>query len=857
MAPAYNTPRPSTPLGRGTPCSGVLVNARWVCACGASKLKPMVLTPALLLLPLAAPPQDSLAEHALFSRLTLEEIPCHRSVRLLVQAPVRADAEHTASVTELYGPWIEAAASAIDNEYGIPNRLESQAKEPLDIVILGSIPSYKNAQRYVPHPTDDYERVVLVEPPGILTTRWDRTLKRAPGHELRTPLLRLATRELLKAYQAVETPLEPWLLGGIPAFIVHHGPDATPESLAHPAPWAAALERLRALVEDEERREQFLIPLAELIDCPGPKEAAELGMKHARLADIKLGHHPYDLPGTEIFTEQAALWIHFFHQGRGGRYQEAFRNYVAKALHANGGSEPLMLTLGLGEPEELETPFLAHMDMLLGGNVIALPEIVLAPRAKVHHAGILPEKVDVDGLRISALARAVDGDLEGAIMELEKASLESTDPSLRRGLLEEQARLMQAQDMRRKFVASLLGSSRKLRLTRGEESVSVVLAGFSDDILYFKPGRTDLEQLPIGQLVPGDVVRSMGNRAADHGPGWVAVYLALLDQDERWDRKFDREAEGAAALERALEEGLVERIQAAHLQAHLRTLATTPEPTAPFEAEALLVLCRQATEMDHSGALAADLWKSARPALAQVAGSCWAFLFDRAGAEGLVTVPITPLKDDRIRLTYDFNQPAEVEDFMSAGDYLLDRSQKLFTLESQVSTLAVAGGEWRGRGHAAFRHPLVLLPPLRVRYEVVYGRPRPGKGLESTVFVGICDDGAGNYVGAWDLFDLEAIDIPSRQIELDYEEGERSLKSATPYSIELRHDGKHAELWVDGKPKKKVAADARTSGALIVLVHSQVTVAIRRLEIEGKLDPEAMGAARDLWVAGQVQGMGL
>ena len=54
-----------------------------------------------------------------------------------------------------------------------------------------------------------------------------------------------------------------------------------------------------------------------------------------------------------------------------------------------------------------------------------------------------------------------------------------------------------------------------------------------------------------------------------------------------------------------------------------------------------------------------------------------------------------------------------------------------------------------------------------------------------------------------------------------------------------------------------MAADARTSGALIVLVHSQVTVAIRRLEIEGKLDPEAMGAARDLWVAGQVQGMGL
>ncbi|HIF39524.1 MAG TPA: hypothetical protein EYQ74_00320 [Planctomycetes bacterium] len=817
----------------------------------------MVLASALLLLPLAAPPQDSLAEHALFSRLTLEEIPCHRSVRLLVQAPVRADAEHTASVTELYGPWIEAAANAIDNEYGIPNLQESQAKEPLNVVILGSKPSYKNAQRYVPHPTDDYEKAVFVEPPGIVTTHWDRSLRRAPAHELRIPTLRLATRELLKAYQAVETPLEPWLLAGIPAFIVHHGPDATPESLAHPAPWEAALERLRALVANDEHRERFLIPLAELIDCPGPKEAAELGLKHARLADIELPYHPYDLPGSEIFTEQAALWVHFFHQGHAGRHRENFRNYVAKALHANGGSEPMMLTLGLGKLEELDTPFLAHMNMLLGGNLIALPEIELAPRAEVHHAGILPETWSLDGLRIAALARAINGDLEGAIMELEKASLESTDPPLRRGLLEEQARLMQAQNMRRKFIASLLDSSRKLRLTRGEESVSVALERFSDDVLYFKPGRTDLEQLPIGQLAPGDVVRSMGNRAGEHGPGWVAAYLALLNQDERWDRKFDREADGAAELEQALKEGLGQRIQAAHLHAHLHTLASTPAPTAPFEAEALLALCREATELDRSNPLTADLWESARPALAQVARSCWSFLFDSAGAEGLVAVPITPLEGGQVRLTYDFNEPEEVGDFVPAGDYLLDRSQELFKLESQTSTLAVAGGEWRGRGHAVFRHALVLQPPLRVRYELVYGRPRPGKGLESTVFVGICDDGEGNYVGAWDLFDLEAIDIPSRRIETDYEEGERTLKSAKPYAIELRHDGNHAELWVDGEAKKKVAADARTSGALIFLVHSEVTVSIRRLEIEGTLDPEAMESARELWVAGQVRGMGL
>ena len=817
----------------------------------------MVLVPALLLLPLASPPQDSLAEHALFSRLTLEEVPCHGSVRLLLQAPRRADPEHTASVTELYGPWIEAAASAIENEYGIPNRLQSQAKEPLDVVVLGSSPSYKNAQRYVPHPTDDYEKAVFVEPPGIVTTRWDRSLKRAPAHELRIPTLRLATRELLKAYQAVDTPLEPWLLAGIPAFIANHGPDATPQDLAHPAPWAAALDRLRALVDNEERREKFLIPLAELIDCPGPKEAAELGRKHAQLADVKIGYHPYDLPGSGIFTEQAALWIHFFHQGRAGRYQEPFRHYVAKALHASGGSEGLILTLGLNQLDELETPFLAHMDMLMGGNMIALPEIELAPRAKIHHEGIIPERIGLDALRIAALALAVDGDLEGAIMELEKAALESTDPALRKGLLEEQMRLMQAQDMRRKFIASLLESSQKLRLTRGEESVSVVLADVSDDTLHFKPSRTDIKQLPIGQLVPGDVVRSMGNRAGDYGPGWVAAYLALLDQDERWDRKFDREAEGAAELEQAIEEGLTERIQAAHLQAHLHTLASTAAPTAPFEAEALLVLCREATEMDRSSPLAAGLWDSAQPALAEVAGSCWAFLFDRAGAEGLVTVPIRPLDDGLIRMTYDFNEPSEIDDFAPAGDYLLERSQDLFRLDSPASTLAVAGGEWRGRGHAAFRHPLVLQPPLRVRYELVYGRARPGKGLNSTIFVGICDDGKGNYVGAWDLFDLEAIDIPSGQIEMDYEKGERPLKPAKAYSVELRHDGTHAELWVDGKSKKKVAADARTSGALILVVHSEVTVAIRRLEIEGKLDPEAMGSARELWVAGQVRGMGL
>jgi hypothetical protein len=816
----------------------------------------MLLAPALLCLPLANPSQDTLEEHALFSRLTLEQVPCHRAIRLLVQAPRREDAEHMASVTELYAPWLAAAASAIDNEYGIPNRLESQAKLPLDVVVLGSIPSYKNAQRYVPHPTDDHEWAAFVEPPGIVTTRWDRSLRRVPGWELRVPILRLATRELLRAYQAVEAPLEPWLLAGIPAFIVNHGPDATPADLAHPAPWAAALERLRSVLDSEERRQAFLIPLSELIDCPGPEQAAELGQKHARLADLKLQHHPYDLPGSEVFAEQASLWIHFFHQGRAGRYQETFRQYVAKALYGNGGSEGLALTLGVDSLDELDTPFLVHMNLLLGGNLIALPEIELAARAKIHHAGIVPEGLGRDGLRVAALARAVGGDLEGAIMELEKASMESTDAALRSSLLNEQFRLVQAQNLRRKFIVSLLGSTRKLRLTRGEETVSVVLADLVDDVLYFKPHRTDLEQLPMGQVLPGDVVRSMGSRAAQYGPGWVTPYLALLDRDERWDRKFDREADGAAALEQALQEGLAERIQAAHLHAHLRILACTPAPTAPFEAQALLALCREATGLERSGALAENLWQSARPALAQLAGSCWSFLFERAGAEGLVSVPIQPLGDGRIRLTYDFNDAGEIADFVPAGDYLLERSRDLFTLQSPQSTMAVAGGEWRGRGHAVFRHPLVLQPPLRVRYELVYGRPRPGKGRESTVLVGICDDGAGSYVGAWDLFDLEAIDIPSRRIETDYEQGPRSLKSAQAYSIELRHDGKHAELLVDGESKARVAADARTSGALILLVHSEVTVAIRRLELEGRLDPGAMDTARELWVAGQVRGMG-
>jgi len=817
----------------------------------------MLLAPALLLLPVHHAFQDSLEKHALFGRLTLEEVACHKAIRFLVEPPKRPDADHKTSVVELYVPWVAAAAAAVENEYGIPNRLESQAAGALDVVVVGSIPTYKNAQRYDPRPTDEFERAILVDPPRVVTTRWDRSLLRAPAHELRAPVLRLVVRELLEDYRPEDTPLEPWLRSGIPEYIANHGPAATPADLAHPAPWAAALERMRQVVNDQERMQRFLIPLQELIDCAGPEEAAKLGQKHARLAGIKLGHHPYDLPGSHVFAEQSALWIHFLHQGRAGRYQETFRNYVAKALHANGGSERLARTLGVDSLDELNTTFLAHMDMLLGGGLIALPEIKLEPRATVHHAGILPTSKDLDGLRIAALARAIAGDLEAAVMELEKASLESTDAAVRESLLEEQDRLVQAQDLRRKFVASLMGSSRKLRLTRAGESVSVELKGLVDDVLYFKPGRSDLEQLPIAEVMPADVVRSMGSKSIDYGPAWVTSYLALLGNDPRWDRKLDREDAAGAALDRAVKAGLAERIQAARLHAQLLTLATTPKPSAPFEAEALLALCTQADGLDRTSELAEALWQSARPGLRNLAAGCWTFLFDSNGTEGLVSVPIKKLGDGRIRLNYEFNDPAETTDFVSADTYLAQRSRDLFDLENPESSMAVAGGEWRGRGHAVFRHPLVLQTPMRVHYEVVYGRPRPGKGLESTVLVGICDDGQENYVGAWDLFDLESIDIPSRQIEKDYEQGDRPLKSAKTYAIELRHDGQFAELLVDGESQARVKADKRTSGTFVLLVHSQITVAIRRLEIEGKLAGDAMDEARKLWVAGKVQGMGL
>ena len=155
------------------------------------------------------------------------------------------------------------------------------------------------------------------------------------------------------------------------------------------------------------------------------------------------------------------------------------------------------------------------------------------------------------------------------------------------------------------------------------------------------------------------------------------------------------------------------------------------------------------------------------------------------------------------------------------------------------------------------RHPLPLSAPMSVKYELIYGRPRGNEGSSGNFAVGICDDGSGSQVIAFDLFDMEANDLGTQMTNTAYEEGPRSIESAKTYELLLAHDGKKATLSVGGKKKREIETGARTSGQTFLWIHSQITLAVPRIVIEGTLSDEQREAAREAWVAGKLADMGL
>ena len=177
--------------------------------------------------------------------------------------------------------------------------------------------------------------------------------------------------------------------------------------------------------------------------------------------------------------------------------------------------------------------------------------------------------------------------------------------------------------------------------------------GYANGVLRFEKNKAGIESMPVAQLDPGDLARSIGSLAKKLEPSWFVPYLLLLDGDEDWDKKLDRGDTGAQALSLAVSQGMPRLLREGSAVASLGVLARTPLPGAPFEAEALLADMR-ALMGSHGDTRALP---QAREGLRELAGAAFGVLYRAQKFEDLLHGKVESLPDGRTRLVYEFERP--------------------------------------------------------------------------------------------------------------------------------------------------------------------------------------------------------
>jgi len=203
---------------------------------------------------------------------------------------------------------------------------------------------------------------------------------------------------------------------------------------------------------------------------------------------------------------------------------------------------------------------------------------------------------------------------------------------------------------------------------------------------------------------------------------------------------------------------------------------------------------------------------------------------DALRPEKLLRGKLVQRKDGQATLTYEFDDPRELEDFSSENYQPLVR-EALGRIKSADEPFHVEKGRLVGCGQVWLRSLVDFSAPLVVRYTVEFvdtevEKPRCTWGL------GVCADGPGHFLLAIDRHALECYDLtenPSTSLDLG------PTYTRTVYTMELRHDGAKATLLMDGKPQCSLGVGTRQSGAFFLGTSTDNPMQVERLEIEGRL----------------------
>jgi hypothetical protein len=471
-----------------------------------------------------------------------------------------------------------------------------------------------------------------------------------------------------------------------------------------------------------------------------------------------------------------------------------------------------------------------------------------------------------------ALQLASDGDLAAAAAALERLRAAPDVPAADAAALQTEQRLCLAvDDLRRRWLAEHAGKSVELR--DGGATVKLNLVSASGGKLVVKD-KGKQRELPESALLPGTLAAQL------IAPGTVLpaaddearAFAWLLAADAAWRDKTaprlrkDSGPEAARVLD--LRPQLETRLALGRALAQLASLAATPLPSGAAtdaERDAWLAAARGVAASRSLPVVAERL-----PALRSLAGQILGARFDAAPLK--LAPPRAKVEDlggGRVRATWDFSDAAQLEDWSSQPQLASGRENPP-ALRQLTSTagVAVVGGALQMCGDGDWRCALGFAAPFTVDYDLSYvmspdeqrvydsgGEVQDAKLVQDFELC-LCTDAAGAGLRCHTFGHLAVLDSEGNALEID----DGAVSSAfigTPYHLRLEHDGQQLRSIVEGEPSASVPASSHVSGSLELWHHTERTIALRKLVVEGALDPAAFAPRRNAWVAAHLAELGL
>lgn len=812
--------------------------------------------------------ERAMLEHPYFSRIQTETFATHDPFVFLLQPPRTSREGYEDELVGSLGDSLLELLALFRAEVTRPLGLEASASAAaFPVIVLGDRQEYARYVRTLPEPALFFAQANY--DPGLkAVVAWlGPEARPASDPSERRPVLHEAVLALLDAHDAEERRPEPWIEEGLAGWLSGRVLAAEDEP-GRPADPIA----LKALVESVGEPEGRAACLLDLDELCGVRTYAQLYEHVLRKASAQGVAQPDYAQALLAYFGQAVAWVHWLEEGEGGELQGAFRTYLGRSLADEGGADAIRRALGDRTLEEVNRGFRtwlsesledwreavrrdeADLDVTFRLEDVTQASMRREAEERVDTLEALAPVRSEPAVRFAAaLADARAGRFAAAAQEVRVALAYDDGTELGERMRRELERLDGFRDERRRFLEHLLESGDKLNLMMDEGRLLAPVLAVEEERVVLGENRLGVDSLALDEIDPIQLVKLMRTAKYRFDQSWVHVYPHVLRDTEDWPRLLEDETTaGALALREDVESGeLGDWLRLSEAVDILQGLSEGGLPETVEEARPVMEsLRRLSTEF---GDL--ELVQVRRPAMVRMAYRAQALLFEEEGLAEVIHGALEPLGDGRYRITYGFDDPAQGEDFADVR-YLPGYRWKGSPDPEDSTPFHVEDGVFVTRGATCARHVLEFEGPQTVRMRYVFRTPQGPFDNRIKAMIGLCDDGAGSFVGCDMIGGLTVSDVARSYLQET--PSAMQVFMDTEHVVEVNHDGgETVRTTFDGQPAAESPCGPRLTGNVFLWANSECPFEVVELVVEGRVAPASVRTLRAEWVDARLEELGL